>query len=274
MFTFEYKNSIGTLLIGGGKNAVWNATDITGLGLVDKNITTVTFKGEHGRLTTDSVLKERTITISGDIISDDITGEISRAVSILSREGDIVINGYRLIHCEGVSFPDPKRVGRIAKFTIQFICDQPYFSETDEICVPVLGVNDYLAEDFILPMVFSTITTRGQVDVKGEEKTAPVIYITNLGDEVHNSVTLLNESTEKSISLNYFPEKYEVVEIDIDKRSVTGSVAGEILYCLAPETRLSEFYLMYGDNTICLKDNFDNVNVTMKYRNKYGSVIY
>lgn len=274
MFTFEYKNDIGTLTIGGGKNAVWNATDVTGLGLVDKNVTSVTFAGEHGRLTTDSVLKERTITISGDIISDDLTGEITRAVGILSREGDIVVNGYRLIHCENISFPDPKRVGGIAKFTIQFVCDQPYFGETELISTPVLEVADHLAEEFILPMTFSTITTYGQIDVKGEQETPPVIYITNLGDEVHESVTLINESTGKSITLNYFPEKYEVVEIDIDKRCVTSSTTGDKLSCLSPETRLSEFYLKYGENKIKLKDNFDDVNVTVKYRNKYGSAIY
>lgn len=274
MFTFEYKNDIGCLTIGGGKNDTWNATDVSGLGLVDKNVTSVTFKGEHGRLTTDSVLKERTITISGDILSDDLTTEISRAVAILSREGDIVINGTRLIHCESVSFPDPKRVGRIAKFTIQFVCDQPYFSETDEINAPVLEVADHLKEEFTLPMAFSTITTFGLIDVKGEEETYPVIYITNLGDETYDGITLINESTGKSITLNCFPEKYEVVKIDIDKRSVTSSVSGDKLKHLSADTRLSEFYLKYGENKIYLKDNPDNVNVTVKYRNKYGSAIY
>lgn len=274
MFTFEYKNSIGSLSILGDGSGAWNATDVEGLGLVDKNVTAVTFSGEHGRLTTDAVLKERTITIAGDIISNDLTTEISRAVSILSREGDIVVNGKYLIHCESVSFPDPKRTGNIAKFTIQFVCDQPYFGETDEICVPVLNVNDHLVEEFILPMAFSTITTYGHVNVKGELETAPIIIITNLGDVVHDNITILNKSTEKSISLNYFPEKYEMVEIDIDKRSVKSSVAGNLLHYLSSETRLSEFYFRCGENMICLENNFDNVNVTVKYRNKYASAIY
>lgn len=274
MFTFEYKNEFGTLLIGGGKNGVWNATDVTGLGMVDKNVTSVTFSGEHGRLTTDAVLKERTITISGDILSDDMSAEIERAVSILSHEGDIVINGYRTIHCENVSFPDPKRIGRFAKFTIQFICDMPYFTETDMINIPVLSVDNLLAEDFTLPMVFSAITTQGQIDIKGESETAPIIYITNLGDETSGRITLINETTGKRISLDYFPQKYEIVEIDIDKRSVYGDVAGNILHRLTPETRLSEFYLKYGENKLRLEDNYDGLNVTAKYRNRFASVIY
>ena len=273
MFTFEYKNDVGTLFIGGG-NAVWNATDVTGLGMVDKNVTSVTFSGEHGRLTTDAVYRERTITITGDITADNLTGEIERAVSILSHEGDIVINGKRVIHANSVSFPDPNRCGRFAKFTFQFVCDTPFFGETDDISVPVLGAYDNLTESFTLPMAFSSITTYGQIDVKGESETSPIIYITNLGDEIHDNITLINESTGKRISLNHFPEKYETVEIDIDKRSVKGSRGENLIHCLTPETRLSEFYLIRGENKIRLENNFENVNVAAKYKNRYGSAIY
>ena len=274
MFNFEYKNDVGSLVIGGGENGVWNATDVTGLGMVDKNITSVTFSGEHGRLTTDAVLKERTITIAGDILSDDMSAEIERAVSILSREGDIVINGKRKIHCESVSFPDPKRIGRFAKFTIQFVCDTPFFSETEDLFESVFDVENCIAEDFTFPLMLSRMTTYGSIDIQGEEDTFPIIYISNLGDESYDNVTLLNESTGKSISLDYFPEKYEVVEIDIDKRTVNGSVSGNILHFLSPETRLSEFYLRCGENKIRLAENFDGVSVNVKYRNRFASAIY
>ena len=274
MFTLEYKNEYGVLSFGGGSHPVWNVTEITGLGLADKNISYVTFKGEDGRLTTDMTMKERTITMSGDIISDNLTEEISRAVNILSHEGDIVINKMRLIHCNSVVFPDTKRYGKAAKFTMQFICDEPYFGESDILSKTVLDVKNHISDTFTLPMVFSTYLTSGTINIKGNSKTAPVIYITNIGAISSDTITLVNENTGNSISLNYFPESGEIIEIDIDKRSVKGSIFGNLLHRLAPDTRLSDFYLHYGDNKIFLENNLEGINVTLKYRNKYASAIY
>ncbi len=274
MFTLEYTNDYGTLSFGGGSHPVWNITKISGLGLTEKNITHVNFKGEDGRLTTDMTLKERTITMAGDIISSDLTKEISWAISILSHEGDIVINKNRLIHCNSVIFPDPERCGKTAKFTMQFICDEPYFGETDYITSSVLDVENHITGTFSLPLVFSTLKTSGTIDISGDSKTAPIIYITNIGTESDERIVIKNEDTTKSISLNYFPKIDEIIEIDIDKRTVTGSIAGQLLHFIAPETHLSEFYLHYGENRISLENNLEGINITVKYRNKYACAIY
>lgn len=256
MLTIKYKNSRGELVLSGGGSEVFRVTAVEGLGVAEKECETVSYAGMDGVETVSESYPVRHITVSGDVMSENVAEKIRRGAEILCAAGYLYISDgdiRRRIFCNRTIFPDAGRIirGRLASFAVQFVCDNPLFEDESDTVAAVYGRTRNISEIFTLPRVFGETITGAKVFVNSRCGAEPILrlYCAKTLGEAQN-LTIANETAGCSLSFTHTPTAGETVTIDIRNRSAESSKAGNIIDSLTDDSFLSEFRLDYGYNLI------------------------
>lgn len=280
--TLKYKNNLGTVLMqGGGQESSLRVTGIDGIGLVHREYNTAVYSGHDGQETLDSRTLARSITVAVEVVDKDAVQVVRHALDVLSQGGILYINDENLdrcIMCNQVHVSEADRVlrGQILTFAVQFICDSPFFEDVCDTVVPLYKRTKLLETPFTLPAVFGEIILGGSVEIKGALSVEPIItihYPTKL--EGAESIILTNETTGKSVKLDYAPSADETITIDIKNRKVTSSVNGNIINYISMDTFLGDFVLIRGKNVISVNvgDVTPEFTIECRYNNLYNEAV-
>ena len=280
--TLTYKNELGTVVMqGGGQSSPLRITAIEGLGLVHREYNAAIYSGYDGQETLGSRAAARCITIALEVMSENITQVVRDALRVFSQSGMLYIKNEELdrrIYCSQVQIPDVTRVlrGQIATFTVQFVCDSPYFEDAADTAVPLYKRTKLLSTPFTLPTMFGEIVLGGNIEIKGTISVEPIVtiyYPTAL--EGAESIILINETTGKRIQLDYAPQADDTVTIDVKNRKIYSTLSGNLINYLANDSFLGDFVLSRGKNVISLDlgDVTSDFTVECKYNNLYNEAV-
>lgn len=283
-------NEYGRFEMGGGEHSTARIIEMQGLGIVGKELQTVTFEGQPGRTTTAARDVERTITVSLDFYGGQ--KEVEALYRIINSPVDILCffneNG-RKISGRCIAATDTETIIHQAWYSIvlQFVCDEPYFHDINDINIPVLTATDNFPNVYengewyvdITNEVSATVTSNTRTIVnKGEMRVYPVITITNpsgVPTATEEELVIENLTTKAKITLNYLPKAGESVSIDVARRRLNSSVLGSIIGYMSDNTVLSAFYLERGNNLISVtgSDSSLGLEVDITYSNNYVSAV-
>ncbi len=282
MLTLIYKNELGEVVMrGGGNDSTFKITAIEGLGLVLREYNTAVYSGYDGQETLNSRAAARGITIALEVSGKDAVKSVRDALGVLDQSGMLYIKSEdldRRIYCSQVQIPDVTRVlcGRISTFAVQFVCDSPYFEDSEDTMVSLYKRTKLLRTPFSLPAAFGEIVLGGNVEIKGTVSVEPVIsiYYPTALDDVE-SIIMINETTGKKVQLDYAPKAEDIVTVDIKNRKVVSSVSGNIINYLSKDTFLGDFVLTKGVNVISLSvgDLTPDVTVECRFNNLYNEAV-
>ncbi len=279
--TLIYKNALGTVtMTGRGRDDV-RICSIEGLGPVNYDYTTAVYSGQRGQKTIFSRALERSITIALEVTGGDISSVMSQLLRVLSEGGTLYIKAFHLdrrIECSQVQIPDVTGVlkGEIATFAVQFISDDPYFEDGEDIVVPLYKQTKLLSTPFEMPCILGEIVMGAEIEILGTiavEPTITMYYPDALGG-IEN-ITITNQTTGKSICLDYTPQEDDTVEIDVKNRKITSSKNGNIINYISEDTFLGDFVLERGMNVISvdLGDVSSGFTVQCRYSNLYNEAV-
>ena len=279
--TLTYKNELGTVLMQGGGTSSLRITAIEGMGPVTREYNAAVYAGYDGQETLGSRAAARTITIALELTGKNISHEVRKNLDILSQSGMLYIKNEdldRRIYCSQVQIPDVTRVlkGQIATFAVQFVCDSPYFEDAEDTVVPLYKRTKLLNTPFTLPTTFGEIILGGRIEVNGNISTEPTItmyYPESL--EGVESIILTNDTTGKTIRLDYTPQADDTVTVDIKNRKITSSASGNIINYLTDDSFLGDFVLVRGINVISVNVGDITSGFTMECRcnNLYNEAV-
>ncbi|MBE7053744.1 MAG: hypothetical protein E7391_05645 [Ruminococcaceae bacterium] len=278
-----YENKYGIVSMGNTSDR-WRIIDIKGLNLTDKTYSVIRYAAFGGQETVYTSSDARIITVSGDVYSENLKEEMERALRIFNEEGSLSViskDKQRLIKCSRITFNEVERMGSYLKFTLQFICDNPYFFDLFPTVTGVFDTTGLLKTSFTLPCTFSTRNNKRYIVNQGDINTEPIfkIYLQNeaelqQGDERGYKIT--NLTTNQMIWLKYQLCEGEVVTIDIPGRSIESNIYGNIIINISDDTFLNDFTLQKGENLISVLNY--NANETVKveciYDNMYVEAVY
>lgn len=254
-----YKNQYGTVEMNGGGEHPIRITDIRGLGAVEREYTAVSYAGCDGQETVSSRALPRSITVSGDICAESAEDELRRIIGVLCREGYLTVADGGMccrIYCNQTVFPDAERIlrGRITSFAVQFVCDDPYFGDAEEISQPLYTRKKNLKTVFTLPRPFGMVTNGETVTNLGLREAEPIIRIytpqSSTGEE---SIIITNETTSKYIKLTMQCTEGDTITIDVKRRTAVSEKLGSLEDKLSDDTFLGDFVLIGGKNRITVQ---------------------
>ena len=276
-----YKNELGEIVMHGFGTSGLRILGIEGLGLVEREYNTAIFSGYDGQQTLDSRAVARTINLVLEAMGGDAEDTVRNALKVFGQSGVLYIeNGeiQRRIWCNQIYTSDVTRVlrNRIVSFTVQLVCDNPYFEDEKDTAVPLYRREKLLSTPFTLPAVFGRIVMGADIDISGAISVEPVItlyYPESLDAEEY--VLITNKTTGKSIRLDYKPKSDDTVIVDIKNRTVTSSISGNIINCISDETFLGDFTLDRGYNFIAVEagDIDPAFTVECRYNNLYSEAV-
>ena len=239
----------------------FNILSAEGLGLLTKSYTTVKYVSRGGQHTINVHHDSRVITIGGDVYTRD-NNNLEKALRILSDDVWLtVVSGTkkRKIYTKIKEFTVYNKNGGYSGFTLQLEADSPYFKDLAQDVNTVYGRKHLVSGEITLPCVFTERTNGKTVVNKGCLKTYPKIVLYDIGFngryESEKTITLVNETTGKSVTFEYETAAGEIITVDFDKRTVSSNYTGDILNSLALENYLSEFALEEGENFINIINN-------------------
>ncbi len=280
--TITYKDELGTVTMqGGGCDCPLRITAIEGLGLVAREYNSAVYSGYDGQQTLGSRAAARSITLALEVQSRNAAECVRDALRVFGQSGMLYIKNEdldRRIYCSQVQIPDVTRVlrGNIATFAVQFVCDNPFFEDADDTVVPLYRRTKLLKSPFVLPAVFGEIVLGGNIEIKGTTSVEPVIsiYYPKALEGVE-SIILTNQTTGKSVQLDYAPCANETVTIDIKNRKVDSSLNGNLINYLTKDTFLGDFVLARGKNIISVNvgDVTSGFTIECKYNNLYSEAV-
>lgn len=279
MFKIRFYNGSGEVTFGGGKSeSGWRITECDGLAVTGKSFTVCKYACEDGQQTVSARKNARTITLSGDFFSENNALEYRNAMRVFSEKGvlEVYTDGETrrtTAYCS--VFSERGREGKYRLFTIQFICDSPYF-ETDEAYeVPIYKTIPLLDNDFEFPGKFSERISRSTVMNAGDVTAEPILYIT-AGHNPTGIVTVKNHTTEQKLSVNYEPLADETVIIDASERRIYNSAGENLLGYLSDDSFFDGFYLAPGENDIEVLSGGANLEleVSCRFRPRYSEAVY
>lgn len=252
------ENKYGKITLGGEG---FNILSVEGLGLLTKSYTTVKYVNKGGQQTINVQHNSRVITIGGDVYTRD-NDNMEKALKILSDDVWLTVfsgTKKRKIYTKIKEFTVYNKNGGYSGFTLQLEADSPYFNDLAQDVNTIYGRKNLITGEFTLPCVFTERTNGKTVVNKGGLKTYPKIVLYDIGFngkyETEKTITLVNETTGKSVTFDYETTSGEVITVDFDKRTIESNYAGDILNVLALENYLSEFCLEEGENFINIINN-------------------
>ncbi len=248
-----YENDRGKIVMRGGGADVFNIIEIRGLSLPENDINSVYYPNRAGCVVESMTPQERAITISGD--ARDATGNnILRAMNIFSKAGTITISSggrTRKILARCISFEPNKRRGNYVPFAVQFMAENPYFSDVYETKVAVNKREKLLATQFVLPCALSLRKTEALLINKGDAPVEPVFILSSLDGAVCPcGIVIENLSNGQKIKLNTDIQPGEKITVDIKNRRIISDLRKNLISCLDDETSISDFCLDLGVSTV------------------------
>ncbi len=254
MFEIVFYNNKGSVLFGGGKSSSrWHIIEVDGLGLPGKSYKTCIYENCVGQETVNLHTNARTITLKGDFfMSNGYVNEYKNVLSILDKEGVLEIRNMgmvRRINGYCTQFLPLEKKGEYLPFTIQFVCDTPYFESEPAFEVPVFKIIPKLDCDFTFPGMFSERITKRNVYINSNAETEPIIII-NTGSNPNGILQIFNYTSGESLKINYEPLSNEYITVDVKNRKIFNQNGDNLLNYLADESFFDGFHLYPGDNEI------------------------
>lgn len=271
-----YSNELGTVNIFGKGSDGFSMCEITGLDLLEKTRSIITYIGEDGCEEENSHYHQRVITISGDMkCVGDFQKRLSKAMKIFSRKGTLTVkNGEkeRKITVNSSAMTMGESYGNYKTFVIQFTCDYPHFTDTNSITAYIFKKENMLGSTSVFPAVLSYRNSEGTLKNDGDLKIYPSITITKHGDfSSANSITVTNITTKKSITLEKELMVGEEVTIDVKNRTITSNLEGNIIGTLNIYSSLADMWCECGENiiSVALEGEQKGIEVVVVYDNVY-----
>ena len=276
----KYTSENGTVILGGGQHALMRVRGIAGLGVPQREYSTVAIAA--GQRETGRRDLPRIITINGDLIGDGDALEnferIAYADGILELDfGD----KQRRIHCKLNNMTDPTRIipDRLISFAVQFLCDDPYFEDAEATILDVATYTNMVIDTFTLPCVFTASQNAQTFFVEGVKNVYPIIHVgcTAAGDETTEyGISITNYTTGNSITIYHRMRALESVIIDLKERTITSSLDGNIINSLSDDSDMADFYLQPGKNTLNVQSfsNAETNSIQIEFRSEYIAAEY
>lgn len=273
-----YENALGRVELTGSGKGTFRLTEIQGLSFPETEADAVRYANEPGQTVTELFVLPRTITASGDIC-DPKGQEAVRAAMVFSVSGTLTVVGARRrrqIRCRCTSFTPQTRKGCFIPFTLQLICDRPYFEDVTESAVSVARKMASLTSPFTLPTAFSQRISEAKVINCGSVPAMPVIEISaKHAVACENGIIIRNRTTGASLILSCGILEGETITVDCENRTVFSSIQGSMLASLSPQTPMSAFFLQIGVNDIAvtIENEAEPILVRFRFRNQYGEAM-
>lgn len=269
-----YENDRGKVVMHGGGDGTFNIIEIRGLSLPDSDVNSVYYPNVAGCKVESITPLERSITVSAD--ARDKTGsQISRAINVFSKAGTItIVSGgkIRKISARCVSFEPNKRRGIYVPFAVQFVADDPYFTDVYETKTAVRKREKVLVSPFVLPCAVSIRKVEADIINHGDSEVEPVFEITSTSGAVcPYGIVIRNESKNEEIKINTDVSAGEVITVDVKNRKITSNTRGNLISCLDNETSISRFSFDTGISTtkVIAQDIEGEIYVTCTFNNRY-----
>lgn len=271
---FIYENDRGKIVMQGGGAEVFNIIEIRGLSLPESDINSVYYPNMAGCVVESVTPQERAITISADA-RDAKGSNILRAMNVFSTPGTITITSggkTRKISARCTSFEQNKRRGAFVPFAVQFMADDPYFTDMYETKTVISKRENLIKAKFTMPCVLSVRRNEAQLINKGDAPAEPTFTLTSLGGALCPcGIVIENLRTNDKIKLNTDIAAGEKIVVDIKNRRITSSSRGNIIACLDDETSISAFSLDLGvsDVKIFAEDIEGELYAECSFNNSY-----
>ncbi|MDD6735736.1 MAG: phage tail family protein [Clostridiales bacterium] len=279
MFGIKFYNDCGTVNFGGGADLnSWRVTGCDGLAVPGRSFTVCRYAGIDGQTTVASRREARTVTLSGDFYAGG-EGETAykRALSVLGKSGTLEVKSMgetRRTEAACASFTERGRQGNYRLFTVQFVCDSPYFESAVETEVPLYKTIPLLDSDFTFPGKFSERITRTLVVNGGDSDAEPIFHIT-AGHNPLGILTIVNHTTNQRLSINYEPLADEIITVDVAARRIYSSGGNNLLNCLSDDSFFDGFTIVPGGNDIevVIGESNRELAVSCRFRNRYSEAV-
>lgn len=275
MFRIIFYNDKGSITFGGGASGSnWRIIEADGLGLSGKSYKSCVFENYVGQETVSVRVNARTITLKGDFfMAENYKSEYKAALAVLDNEGTLEIrqeDGNRRIRAYCTQFLPQLRKGNYIPFTVQFICDEPYFESAQAYELPIFKVIPRLSRDFVFPGMFSERVTRRNVFIGSNAETEPVIIIRS-GRNPSGYLYIQNHTSGESLTINYEPLSEEFITVDVKNRRITNQNGDNLLAYLADDSFFDGFHLYPGDNDIEVSIGTANteLEVFLRYNERF-----
>ena len=279
---YESENGIITMT----PRSDYQVMSITGLEQVAAEAYTKRYSRIPGQKTLYKTPEPRTIVIEGRINTLKAqrrfrTDELQKVFDNTT-EGTLKVNMYgklRRIKC----YPDTVAFGELNNnklpFVISLTCDNPYFKDWEDIELSLFTRVNNLIDGMTFPRVFSYRYTQGNAINNGMANIEPIIIIEAgepTPDAPETGILIENETTGKSILLEYVPSDGEIITIDIPQRKIISSINGDITRYKPLEYSLSEFVFVKGANMIKFtnKDGGQPLTAKAVYSNLYTEAMF
>lgn len=282
MFNIRFYNESGSIDFGGGKSeSLWKVTKVDGLSFCTREFTYAKYAGQDGKKVTDVTVNPRTITLCGDVfISDNFAEEFKMAMTVLEEEGTLEINtpiGKRIITARCCDFLQSDRKGKYMMFTVQFLCEDPYFEDADKTEVAIYRRIPMLDKNFAFPDMFSGRISRNNIEYLGTRWAEPVFFISveegTAGDDL---LIIKNHTSGEIITFNYGCVLGDFITVDIKNRKIYNQDGESLLKYLADDSFFDGFHLHPGSNDIEVINRNVNtgISVTCLYANRYCEAVH
>lgn len=278
------RNEVGSFEVGGGRHSQARLREITGLGVPAKEHKTAVLEGQAGQTLNQSRDLERTITMSFDFFGDERA--VRRLYKIIYDKVELdfyLSNGERrriVGYCTRSTEVESIIYHKWHAIVLQFLCYDPYFYDFYDTVWEIAKKTDQWpnsvtdgAFEITIPSRATLCSNEASVYADGDIRAYPVIRIKKYKAGVsENNIALTNNTTGKSLVLNYGMAEKEGLTVNLPKRIIESSLKGDVTSCISDDTVLSDFYLLRGRNDISLSADED-IFAELNIKNQYMSVV-
>lgn len=282
MFSVRFFNETGMIEFGGGQSQTpWRVTNAEGLSFCGRTFEYIKYEGKDGQKITGVSVNSRTVTLSGDVyIKDKFSNMYASAMSVLEDEGILEITtsqSTRKINARCCDFYCGEKKGDYMLFTVQFICDDPYFEDADKTEVALYSKTPLLDNNFVFPGVLSGRISRRTIEYLGTRKTEPVFCIgVENGVNGDDLLIIKNHTTGEELKFNYGGVHGEHITVDVKNCKIYNQDGENLLKHLADDSFFDGFHLVPGENDVEVTNRNVNtgITVTCYYSNRYSEAVY
>ncbi len=300
MSHITFQNELGTLSFSGEGSSNLAVSEIQGLGTPDKNYQTRNYIDFDGQTTISSSFTPRTISMVFDIVSGDVSKISSDIYRIFSKGGTLYTefkNGARRIEVNQI-FVDSfvPRGTALRSFVVQFICDNPYFSDTYPIlkaCYETVKNIRYDSKtkswNLDTPLIWGTNSNDVTLINSGDSRVYPTLTVYSSGTaEDNRGIELLRvdpknpDNVLQRFAITHKLSDGEVITFcfnqrsDLKRRYIKSSLGTNLLNTRTEDSSLDNFYLEPGENRIILNNLSpgNTLSASITYDNQYVEGVY
>lgn len=261
-----------------GRNSPYLLTTIQGIseGTVSRKETN--YIDQDGAEFSDVSFNTRPFPVTGYILTDSETvaerrcRELSAACIPKKPFKLVYFNGLRKFAAECYADELPvftKINSKNFQFSINFINTGFYWNDVKLMQKNVNAKEDMVINgSFVLPMVFTRMYSSAEVRNYGDVETEPVITVTAIADSEEQTVAIVNETTGKTVGINYQLVNGEVLTFDHTEGDITSNIAGNVINKLI---KTSDFWALEPGVNVVSSPN-TNVQVSIQYKSRYVGV--